>query len=230
MGITISLVMPTELGLHGEPQSTPPTDAQSGPGRDAMSAEAAGTTGDADRTLMDRIAQQDTAALTTLYDDHIDAIYSLAIRIAGEPSDAEAVVGEVFAQVWSDAKRQAGDDASVERWLLGLTRELAIARGRAGGRFGTPEADAPDGAATVHLPHPALGLNDDAGHSADAARLREALARLPLLSRLSIELAYFDGLTLAQVARQLELPEETVQKRIRSGLEALRAAIAENKP
>ena len=177
---------------------------------------------------MDRIAQQDTAALGALYDDHIDAIYALAIRIAGEPSDAEAVVREVFAQVWSDAKRQAGDDASAERWLLGLTRELAIAQARESGRIGAAEADAPGGPATVQLPHPALGLNDDARQSADAARLREALGGLPLLERLSIELAYFDGLTLAQIARQVEQPEETVHKRIRSGLKKLRAAIAEN--
>ena len=181
-----------------------------------------------DRTLVSRIARQDATALASLYDQHVDAIYSLSIRIVGESSEAEAVVQEVFARVWSEATRLLADGTATARLLLGLTRELAIEQARAAGGTRTTDADGLGGAATVRLPQPALGLNDDPADPAGAPRLRDRLASLPLLTRLSIELAYFDGLTLAQIARRLEQPEETVHERIRSGLSELRAAIEES--
>ncbi len=176
-----------------------------------------------------RIAGRDAASLAALYDQHIDAIYSLAIRIVGESSEAEAVVQEVFTLVWSDAVRCPVDGATATHLLLGLTRERAIDRVRVTRRSGDADTDTPaDGVATVCLPQPAFGLSDDGPDSVATERMRERLAGLPLLTRLSLELAYFDGLTLAQVARQLEQPEETVHERIRAGLSELRAAVEES--
>lgn len=186
----------------------------------------AGNAGQDDQALISRIAGKDAAALAALYDRHVDAVYSLALRIAGEPAEAEGVVQEVFAQVWFEAARYRDDSAATLRRLLELARELAIARGR--GRNPAHDADDPDAAATVRLPKPALGLTDDMADPDDAARLRDALASLPLLTRLSIELAYFDGLTLAQIAHQLEQPKKQVHERIRSGLEVLRTTVEEN--
>lgn len=182
--------------------------------------------GQDDQALISRIAEKDAAALAALYDRHADTVYSLAIRIAGEPAEAEGVVQEVFAQVWFEAARYRDDSAVTLRRLLELARELAIARAR--GRNPADDANDPDAAATVRLPKPALGLADDMADPDGAARLREALASLPLLTRLSIELAYFDGLTLAQIARQLEQPKKQVHERIRSGLEVLRTTVEEN--
>lgn len=182
--------------------------------------------GQDDQALISRIAEKDAAALAALYDRHVDAVYSLAIRIAGEPAEAEGVVQEVFAQVWFEAARYRDDSAVTLRRLLELARELAIARAR--GRNPADDADDPDDAATVRLPKPALGLTDDMADANGAARLCEALASLPLLTRLSIELAYFDGLTLAQIARRLEQPKKQVHERIRSGLEVLRTTVEEN--
>ena len=192
----------------------------------ASPTEAAAASTD-DRKLISRIARQDAAALAALYDRHVDTVYSLAIRITNEPSEAEGVVQEVFAQIWFEAAQYLDDGVAVSRLLLERSRELAIARARAGGRNQATATDSPGDAATVRLPQPALGLNDDLTAPAGAARLRDALARLPLLTRLSIELAYFDGLTLEQIARQLDQPEKAVHKRIRSGLSELRATIEE---
>ena len=55
-----------------------------------------------------------------------------------------------------------------------------------------------------------------------AEAIQEAMGALPLLQRLAVELAFFEGLTHAEIAEQLEVPLGTVKTRVRQGLLKLR--------
>jgi RNA polymerase sigma-70 factor (ECF subfamily) len=59
----------------------------------------------------------------------------------------------------------------------------------------------------------------------DAARVAEALVRLPVEQRQTIELAYMSGLSHAEIAAQVGVPVGTVKGRIRLGLDRLRQAL-----
>ena len=175
-----------------------------------------------DQQTLDRMASGDGEALAELYDRHAGRVYSLALRIVRDTTEAEDVVQDVFVQAWRQASRYTASRGVVAAWLLMLARSRAIDRLRA--RRARPEEPGGETAATQLV---------DSGPpvewqylSSEQIRLvRTALERLPFLQRLAIELAYFEGLTHVEIAARLEEPLGTVKTRIRSALTKLRESL-----
>jgi RNA polymerase sigma-70 factor (ECF subfamily) len=172
-----------------------------------------------DRTLLARMAQGDGDALADLYDRHARPVYSLAVRILRDGRDAEDVVQEVFAQAWRQASRYTATRGAVVAWLLTLTRSRAIDRLRA--RRARPDGMSDD-AATIPLVDASPPIEHQLLSAEQIARVRAALDDLPLLQRVAIELAYFEGLSHVEIADRLEQPLGTVKTRIRLAMGKLR--------
>ena len=178
-----------------------------------------------DRETVQRMAEGDPEALATVYDRHIRSVFGLAMRVLQDQGDAEDVVQEVFSQAWTQAKRYDATRGSVASWLLMMARSRAIDRLRS--RWAIPgSAPRPPDMAVVELPDPALAVEHGVLTAESAARVPVALTALPLTERVAIELAYFEGLTLTQIAERLEQPRGTVKTRLRTGLLKLREGLA----
>jgi RNA polymerase sigma-70 factor, ECF subfamily len=176
-----------------------------------------------DVAALTRMAQGDGDALAELYDRHARPVYSLALRILRDVRDAEDVVQEVFAQAWRQASRYSASRGVVAAWLLTLARSRAIDRLRA--RRARPEGLSDERAAT-HLIDARPPIDWQLLSAEQAARVRAALDDLPVLQRVAIELAYFEGLTHVEIADRLEQPLGTVKTRIRLALGKLREVLA----
>ncbi len=182
-----------------------------------------------------RIEAGDAGTLAALYDRHAGAMYSLAMRIAGEPGDAQAILQGVFAAAWSETGRQTGGHAPSVHWLLATTRVRAIDHMRAVGAStpavqkvaddDVPARARPGDIATLHLPDPARGRTTDEHDPDHVPRMRSAFRELPPLERLAIELAYFEGLTISQIATRLEQAPDASNARIRTGLQRLAGSV-----
>lgn len=177
-----------------------------------------------DAVCMARLAGGDATAIGALYDRHARPVYSLALRILREEADAEDLVQEVFAEIWRRASAYEPARGTVAAWLLTIARSRALDRLRA--RRSRPDIGAgSDEGVTSELAGQEAGPVDRLVADEDARRVRIALDTLPLLQRLAIELAYFEGLTHREIAERLEQPLGTVKTRIRVGLARLRDAL-----
>jgi RNA polymerase sigma-70 factor, ECF subfamily len=179
----------------------------------------------ADLDAITRVARGDGDALATLYDRHSRAVYSLALRVLGETREAEEVVQDVFAQAWRQAARYDTSRGAVVAWLLVMTRSRAIDRLRA--RRGLQPLAGDSERTLGVLSDPAAGPEREALSAEQRSRVRVALEQLPLVQRLAIELAFFEGLTHVEIAERLELPLGTIKTRIRLGLMKLKDAFVE---
>ena len=180
-----------------------------------------------DETCLRRIASGDQAAAARLYDRHARPLYSLILRILGNETEAEDVLQDVFAQAFRQAARYDPRRGAVAAWLLTIARSRAIDRLRArrtrieapGGEMQTldemPDAQ-PDAASTM--------LDEERSRL-----VRQALGELPMLQRMAIELAYYEGLSHSEIAERLEQPLGTVKTRIRLGLLKLRDVLTEGR-
>jgi RNA polymerase sigma-70 factor, ECF subfamily len=175
---------------------------------------------------MTGMAAGDHGALAELYDAHGGPVYTLALRIVRDTSDAEEVVQEVFTQAWRQAGRYDPARATVIGWLLMITRARALDKVRA--RDARPDARRP-----VELPDlPAGGQGQEAVmlSNESVAMVRNALRELAEPFRVPLELAYYDGLSQSEIAARLDQPLGTVKTRMRTALSRLRAALFTEEP
>jgi RNA polymerase sigma-70 factor, ECF subfamily len=130
-------------------------------------------------------------------------------------------VQEVFTQAWRQASRYDARRGAVVAWLLTMARTRAIDRLRA--RRTRTQDVIDDDVAEVSDP---VALQDAMLLSGEqVSRVRAALSQLPVLQRAALELAYYEGLTHAEIAARLEEPLGTVKTRIRSAMLKLRDAL-----
>lgn len=175
--------------------------------------------------MIRRIAGGDHGALGALYDHHGRTVYTLALRIVGDPAEAEEVVQDVFLQVWRGAARYEAGRASVAGWLLMMARSRAIDRVRA--RQARPIGDAAGELTIARLADSAAGPEARVITGQAVEHLKAALQDLPATMRAAIELAYYEGLTQSAIAERLGEPLGTVKTRVRTALQKLRSSLGQ---
>ncbi len=173
-----------------------------------------------DLRCLQRLQGGDSKAFEELFDRYTPLLYPMVLRILRSPSEAEDALQEVWLQVW---KRVATFDprrGTVAAWLVMLARSRALDRYRsvASRRNAETRVEAAPEASV-----------DDASTSAAQRQLSErvvrALEQLAPQQRQVIEIAYFEGLSQAEIAARLNAPLGTVKSWTRQGLMKLRELV-----
>jgi RNA polymerase sigma-70 factor (ECF subfamily) len=174
--------------------------------------------------LIDPMSRGDEGALSALYDATSRRVFGLALHILRDREAAEEATLETYMQVWRLAHRYNPAKGSVMSWLLACARSRAIDLLRARMRQAQREEPLEE---AVDLRASDEGPEIEWQRAEEGVRVRRALASLPPEQRLAIETAYFMGCSHTQVAEVLGQPLGTVKTRIRTGLTALRRALAQ---
>jgi RNA polymerase sigma-70 factor, ECF subfamily len=173
---------------------------------------------EADAAAVARVANGDAEALRQLYDRHGRIVYGLTYRLTKDAQLAEEATQDTFVTLWRRAATYDPERAKVTTWLFVIARNRAIELVRSRMRAPEPHEDV-EPAGEEADPAELVLLGDD------AERIARAVAELPESQLEVIRLAYFDGLSHAEIAERLEQPLGTVKSRIRLGLDRLRALL-----
>jgi RNA polymerase sigma-70 factor, ECF subfamily len=181
-----------------------------------------------DFALFHRMAAGDESALAALYDKWGSRVHTVAFWILQDADEAEDVVEETFWQAWRSAATFDGRRGAGSTWLLMITRSRALDRLRCERRRGAWLA-APS-TLNALLDGPGVAGTDLPGAQAERmefyTELAAALAALPPEQREVMEMAFFGGLSHAQIAAQSAQPLGTVKTRIRLAMQKLRQRLA----
>jgi len=178
----------------------------------------------ADEDLMPLVDRRDPAAFEIVYDRHGGAAFSLAYRMVGDRAKAEDITQEAFLSLWRSRARYDRARGSVRTWLLGIVRNRAIDLLRRE-LLHPPQLPLEPVESTFQATADETGV--EALRREAARQVRGALSVLPADQMRVIELAYFGGLTHAEIAEMLNTPLGTVKGRMRLGMEKIRTQLAE---
>jgi RNA polymerase sigma-70 factor (ECF subfamily) len=184
---------------------------------------------DTDSSLVAALAEDPAGSFEALVLAHQDRVYSIALRMLGDPRDAEEAAQDAFVRAY---RALAGYDRARIRelrlrpWLATIVLNLCrtrLARRPAAGRT----------ALSLDLPLPVdLEPRTDGDHDPAATAAARAAAHdwagllltLPPAYRSAVVLRHVDGLSYPELAIALGRPEGTVKAQVHRGLALLRTA------
>ncbi len=178
-----------------------------------------------DGHLWSAIAQGDTNALGLLYDRHAGLVYGIALKVLGSAQEAEDLTQDIFLKL-TESSSYDPQRGSLRTFLAVLTRSRAIDRLRSRRRR---EQQSRRSQGDMRASPPAADNPTDAALQQERSQeVRAALAALSGSQRQVLEMIYYDGLTQAAIAEQLNIPVGTVKSRARRGLLNLRQVIQQS--
>jgi RNA polymerase sigma-70 factor (ECF subfamily) len=177
-----------------------------------------------DADLFLRLQNGETDALAILYDRHAALVYGIALHLLTNTTEAEDLTQDVFLIL---TKKSTYDPqrGSLRTYLSILTRSRALDRLRTHTRRQKIRYQA------VNEQEQVLSANpmEEAAQLERSQEVLEALEQLSTKEREVLRMAYYQGLSQAEIATRLSTALGTVKSRTRRGLLKLRQALTNSR-
>ncbi|MFB7779432.1 RNA polymerase sigma factor [Streptomyces bauhiniae] len=167
-----------------------------------------------DRTMQQRLARGEAAALGELYDRFASLVQALAHRVLSDDTAAAAVTRDVFAHVWEHPDTYDHRQGPLRTWIATTTQRLAVQKLR----------ETETAALGGDSPEELAALESRVRHASVAARGDYIVHSMPHPLRAALELAYFQRRDYRQAAADLGVTEDEARRRLRLGLQLLATA------
>ena len=179
--------------------------------------------------LLARAGLGDRAAFATVYEKTSAHLLGVVMRINRDRAQAEDILQEVFVNVWRAAQSFDAAQSQPLTWLTSIARNRAIDSLRRSNtqpqlqsNFANLDEDS-DVYDTVADDAP--GPLDLLSRASDARALSTCMQSLSAQQRQSVALAFFDGLSHAEVASNMRQPLGTVKSWVRRALLSLKTCL-----
>jgi RNA polymerase sigma factor (sigma-70 family) len=169
--------------------------------------------------LVNLLKQHDEQAFSYLYDNYAAALNGVIFRMTNNMALSEDILQETFIRIWNNLDRYDATKGKLFTWLINIARNLTIDTLRSKGykkqlQISTDE----NTVSNVQAFSVSVAQYDSIG-------LRKQLEQLRPEQKKIIDLAYFEGYTQDEIARETGVPLGTVKTRMRSAITALRTIL-----
>jgi RNA polymerase sigma-70 factor (ECF subfamily) len=179
--------------------------------------------------LLARAGLGDRAAFATLYERSSAHLLAVVLRINRDRGQAEDILQEVYVKVWAAAQSFDAAQSQPLTWLTSIARNRAIDSLR---RLQTQPQLQTLNATNDEDPDVYDTVADDAAgplellsRASDARALTHCMQGLSAQQRQSVALAFYDGLSHAEVADKLRQPLGTVKSWVRRAMQSLKSCL-----
>lgn len=171
-----------------------------------------------------RVSLGDRRAFEQLYRATCNYLLAVAWRVLQRQTLAEEVLQDAFVKVWHSASAYDARLGVPMTWLINIVRNRAIDVRRAGSSSVGDSAPGDDNLPEALAPA-AAGPEQWLDASIRATHIQACMGRLTAQQRQALALAYYRGMTHAEVADALDASLGTVKAWVRRGLVYLKACL-----
>src|SRR5580704_5655728 len=173
-----------------------------------------------DEELMERLRAQDSEALDHLFRRYGRLVMGIAFRTLRDHGEAEDTVQDTFLYIYRRAVLFDARKGTVKAWIVQVAFHRSLDKksylARRGFYLGT-EIDSTDDTLSGNT-----DLDREVGGRLNRAKLEEAFAELPQEQRRTLELFFFEGMDMREIAGKLSESVGNVRHYYYRGLERLR--------
>lgn len=163
--------------------------------------------------LVARLKQGDTVAIDQLYEKYAPALYTVILQIVRDEELANSVLKNAFKNIMDNISAYDPKRERLLIWLFKIARNAAIGVVRS-----TKELDS-------LVKQAEQTSKKIVGLEIDNYGLKKLITKLKDDQRILLDLCYYKGCTYDEIAKTLDIPVETVSKKLKMAVLELRAAL-----
>lgn len=171
--------------------------------------------------LLQQTAVGNQTAFEALYAQTSGQLYAVALKMLKNKESAEEATQEAYINIWYKASYYKEGQGTVLTWLVSIVRYRALDMIR---HKKVRKEDELNDSAIFSLPQMNVTKGGQFGDS--HSQLENCMEELDNQQRQAIHLAYFGGLSHAEVVKHLESPLGTIKSWIRRGLSSLQRCLS----
>jgi RNA polymerase sigma-70 factor (ECF subfamily) len=163
------------------------------------------------------MVDDEASLLRALHAEHAGPLWRYVVHLTGDRAMADDIVQETLMRAWRKPSVLDQRERSARAWLFTVAHNLVVDASRSAPRHHEV------GMNVV----PETITNDQTDALLDSWLVADALASLSIEHRAVVVHAYYAGRSIADIARELDIPPGTVKSRLHYGLRALRLTLQE---
>jgi RNA polymerase sigma factor (sigma-70 family) len=169
------------------------------------------------------LKEQSRQAFNYLYRQYSGALYGVIFKVVTDEQIAQDVLQDVFVKIWNNIATYDASRGRLYTWMVNIARNAAIDKLRSRGEIMRSKIHTGENIVSN------LEQSIKTEQSTDTIGLRRMVNELKPEYATILELAYFNGYTIEEISKTLNIPSGTVKTRMRSAIRQLRQVFAVKK-